>query len=46
MDELSLESQEIKTMAKKVYIAELKIDKIMEEARNYREQPSEIVELT
>lgn len=46
MDENSLESQEIEKAAKKAYIAEIKLDKIMEEARNCRERPAEIVELT
>lgn len=46
MDENTLESEEIEKEAKKSYIAEIKLDKIMEEARNCRERPLEIVELT
>lgn len=46
MDENVLEAEEIETEAKKAYIAEIKLDKIMEEARNCRERPPETVELT
>lgn len=46
MDENVLEDEEILKEAKKAYIAEIKLDKIMVEARNFREKPLEIVELT
>lgn len=46
MDENVLESEEIEKAAKKAYIAEIKLDKIMTEARNFRDKPHEIVDLT
>lgn len=46
MDENVLEAEEIETAAKKAFIAEIKLDKIMEEARNCRERPHEIVNFT
>ncbi len=46
MDENALEYEEILKEAKKIYIAEIKLDKILEEARNCREQPPETVDLT
>lgn len=46
MDENVLEAKEIETEAKKAYIAEIKLDKIMEEAKNCRHRPPKIVDLT
>ena len=46
MDENGLEAQEILKEAKKAYIAEIKLDKIIEEAQNLQKQPPEIVDLT
>lgn len=46
MDEILLEAEEIKTMAKKAYIAEIKLDEMMEEARNCRQRSPELVDLT
>jgi len=46
MDENTLESEEIEKASKKAYIAEIKLDKIMEEAKNCRHRPPEIVDLT
>lgn len=46
MDENTLEFKEIEKASKKAYIAEIKLDKIMEEAKNCRHRPPEIVDLT
>lgn len=46
MDENVLEAKEILKEAKKAYIAEIKLDKILKEARNCRERPSELVNFT
>ena len=46
MDENGLEAQEILKEAKKAYIAEIKLDDIMEEAKNSQKRPPEIVDLT